>query len=283
MSDTIQTANTSFGKRLFASEYLLRDNILRVIGFVADIIAIGSLIWQIISYNTASTHISAPIYKMFLWLVILIWLIAGYTYICYLHSYWEKTRKSEKWAHRFAAFVVGDLVVRFRKPVLIFPAVILFAIILTTLVVTVGITSTLAIIGIATFVCLFERIFLMIIADVDLYDIFIRSKKPADISMPYLGILGKSEVDDRWEQLKELIKTKLTDNDYLVDYYFRELDIVYDFDRAKIHYAFARFALENPDLAYYGVVTEKEDTDGENAALLLVNLQKIDIDKYILG
>lgn len=270
-------------KKIFGPEYLLKDNILRVIGFLADIIAIGGLIIQIRYLNlTKDIPVIFPA-KIATGLAYTIWTLALYAYLCYLHKYWSTNRRVEGLAYRFAAFTIGDLFIRFKKPLLLFPILILAISFLAISFVSFGFPD-----GFAPIAILFAVpcIIILILKEeykVDLRKVFINERKPFQSYIPTsISNSERAKVDKYWDELHPLITKKLTDSDLLTEYHFSELRILLGLDDDMLHYAFARYALEFKEVSYFGLIAERSTSNDNDVSPIyaLINLKRIDSDKY---
>jgi len=97
------------------------DKLALVLGFVVDSITLTSILLAISLPGgsfTLATFITPG-------LAFAIWLLMLYTYFAYLHYYWEKNLTEQNLADKFSLFLVNDLLFQFRKPLLLFPAIIL--------------------------------------------------------------------------------------------------------------------------------------------------------------
>ncbi len=111
----IKSENKSTLKRVLQFE-----NIATVLGFIVDTITLASIILALNSQNASSLP---PIITP--GLALGIWCLAAYTYIALLHSYWEKQMSVKGYSDTFGMFLLNDLMLRFRNPFALLPAVVL--------------------------------------------------------------------------------------------------------------------------------------------------------------
>jgi hypothetical protein len=240
------------------------DSILRVIGFIADMIAILSVLFaiKIEAVSNELPRILSP------WILFPIWVMAAYTYICWLHSYWKKTTQDHSWSKRFRVFVVGDLLVRFRSPYLLIPAVLL-ATMFIVISKAAGILEGL--LG-ASIIILFVTTAFISITEKwqDLKDIFISPNGEGNIEI----------VDSRWEELRYITEKKLERVVFIRCDAFRDLFYAWGIDKDSMQYAFAKYAAEHPGKMHFGDI--RYNPTDKTMHNVLIRLEHLDRDKFTI-
>jgi tryptophan-rich sensory protein len=96
------------------------SSLIRLLGFIADVIAISSINIGLKADNEESLpSFISPGFAF------AIWIIAFYTYTCILYDRWKKHKDSKEYSNRFKLFLVEDLLLDFGEPLYLLPAIIL--------------------------------------------------------------------------------------------------------------------------------------------------------------
>lgn len=231
------------------------SKIALVVGFIADSIALISIL---LALNLPNNSIKLPNF-INPWFAISIWAIAVYTYLSYLHFYWRKNLSSDQLSNNFNAFLGRDLFLKFRKPLLLFPALV-FLIIFIWIVVFIPI-----ILLIPVFFIFFVSIFFSITAETEADR---RNKKWRKVI----------------ENVDKLIASRFPQFQWIGFEDLTEISKVFNLSSNQISYILALYALKYPDTAKYGKVYRKKDNvvvSGEYN--VLINLKQIDCKKYYWG
>ncbi|MGF1571063.1 MAG: hypothetical protein ACFCVD_23800 [Nodosilinea sp.] len=101
------------------TQNFFNNPLVRALGFIADIIAISSI--NISLKANGSENLPGFINPGS---AFVIWILAFYTYICFLNNYWKKHRESKGYSYSFSLFLLEDLLLEFSEPILFFPAII---------------------------------------------------------------------------------------------------------------------------------------------------------------
>jgi hypothetical protein len=248
-------------KKPTSSSIFGHDSALRVLGFVADMIAIVTVLLAI----KTDTVLRALPLILSPWFLYPIWILAAYTYLCWLHAYWIRTTEEYKWSRRFSVFIIGDLITKLRKPVLGFPVLLLGI----TLVWIARTTSTLEpiifIVGMIGFMALvFAPMW---------WELFKRFLQPNDRETK------NALVEQKWPEFVTLVDSKFTTKLWLTTNSFNDVSIVWGFDENTLLFAFAKYATMFPQKAYFGKIydTPTHQLIEYNA---LINIQHIDFDRH---
>jgi hypothetical protein len=263
---TVQTSSSS------ANGFFSHDSTLRVIGFAADMIAIVTVLFAIKTEMVlkALPFILSP------WILFPIWVMAAYTYICLLHSYWTRTLETERWSKKFKVFIVGDLIFRFRAPYMLIP-VLLLGIMLVWIAKSAGILfPILAVLFLFCFISAFffstwwPSIKVGLVSRQDEEEIEKKKQERIDI------------VNSRWEELTAIIEKKF-ERDVWLDYGdFTELFYVWGLDKESIWYAFAKYATEHTGKRHFCNVCRRI-TGYVEAFNVLVQVERLDSSKYYMN
>lgn len=252
-------------KRLTSSSIFDHDSGLRVLGFTADIIAIVTVLLAI----KTDTVLRALPLILSPWFLFPIWILAAYTYLCWLHAYWMRTAQEFKWSKRFNVFIIGDLLIRFRKPLLWFPVLLL----IMTLVWIVRISDLPeAVFNIVTIFLLLSS-FLTLMFVVGEWE---RVKNYfANDSQEKRDLM-----ESKWIELSSLIEKRLMYNQWLETKDFKDAIITYGINQEILLFAFAKYATVFPEKALFSNLYDKNNARYFYKAL--INLQTIDRERFYI-
>jgi hypothetical protein len=248
-------------KKSTSSSIFGHDSALRVIGFIADMTAIVTVLLAI----KTDTVLRALPLILSPWFLFPVWILAAYTYLCWLHAYWVRTAEEDKWSNRFSVFVISDLLIRLRNPILGFP-VLLLGITLIWIARSTGTLLPLVVIfsGLCTLGLIFAPIWW------ELLKTFLR---PNDRESK------NALVEQRWQEFITLVDKKLEARQWLDTDSFKEISIVWGFDENTLLFAFAKYAALYPEKAYLGRVVDRQSfrTVVDEA---LINVQNLNSGKF---
>jgi hypothetical protein len=255
------------------------NNILRIIGFIADIATIITILAAIKLPNAGSLFpgLISP------WSAIVIWIVAAYTYLCLLHDYLRKTRLQDRWSSSFAGFVSYDLINHFSKPWLLLPLLLL--ILALSAIIYIGIVYFGRESQFLALMAIFATLFLgAMIAFIMLFD----AASSARFERYYIEQeMAQAVIDDMWKAIKPLIRKKLSTAYWLEFHVIENLLIPYRVDRKLVKYVIAKYAAEHPYKAHYGDVyqyTSLEKVEGDLVlSKVLINTEKLDRSRYFYG
>lgn len=251
-------------------------DLLRIIGFIADITAIVSVVLAIKLPNVGNP-LSALLTP---WSCIVLWCFAVYTFICILHNYWERTQYKNIWSSGFGLFIVGDLVFKFRKPVLLFPFLILIAL-LIYIASLFGSEAAIVTTGILVF------IIIMVLATIsdNLENHYIDPRETLTEQSKLDQY--RTIVDSNWDEFKTMIEGKLSNKQWLSVSDFNEVMLLKGIESKALLFAFLRYAAEHPDKTHFGSIYKKPNPPRKRKSLItkdaLVNIHKIDSEEYLLS
>ena len=92
-----------------------------IIGLIVDLIAITQIIAFTLNRSTNSSYLSVFIRPS---VGVVIWGLAFFVYLAFLHLYWENHNADKNFSSKFFWFLVNDLVLKFKKPFLLLPVII---------------------------------------------------------------------------------------------------------------------------------------------------------------
>jgi hypothetical protein len=247
---------------------------IRVLGFIADMIAIVTVLWGAMNPNTGEA------FSFFTsrWFMLAIWLIALYTYICILHGFWTRTIEKDKWSTRFSVFFIGDLIIRFRRPIYLFPILILLI-------------TFFAITGASGFILLGPLSFLIFMRLLIGWESFEKKYVHDGQKLKSQRSSGSDSkkilVNEKWEELVPIIDRKLSNVQWIDWFDFNDLHNAWElpwskYDNEMPAYVFSKYALQYPDKAFFGAVFENI-TNEDVAFDVLINLALIDTERYYFG
>ena len=259
------------------SPFLSFENILRTIGFVADMTAIVSVILALRLPNVGGvlSIIISPITAF------IIWIMAFYTYFCLLHDYWIKTKDENDWSSKFSGFVAYNLFACFNKPWLLFPLLLLMNVLyaIAYLAPNDRSVSLLAIV-ILTFAII---IFSLVVYGVSFENAILDAQMEKSNK---LALEDRIIVDKKWKLIKSAIDKKSANAQWLNEETIKDLLVLYKLDSEIVEYIFSRYAAENPEHMIYCSVLYKKNIKGNYStkfdSCVLVNLAIIDREKYTI-
>lgn len=242
MSKTKQKSPSFFG-----GEYTLR-----VIGFIADITAIVTVIFAI-KVDAIARFLPFMVSP---WVLLPIWLISFYTYVCWLHYYWESTKILHGWSNRFSVFFLGEMVLRLKKPVTLLPLLVII----------------IAGAWIAQTTGIWWYLFVPFALFAFIYFVIIVSDWPG-FRHKYLvssSVADKELVDSRWVELAPIIQTKTNGFNWLTAGHLNDIMVAWEINEPTVLYAFAKFAAERPEQFQYGNIKDKYGNAVAHGALIVL-------------
>ena len=195
-----------------------------------------------------------------------IWFIASYTYLAYLHRYWEMNVLEKRFHQRFGTFLVGDLVLRFRSPFALLPAIVLLIVLIAIL--ASNVTFLLLTIMLVVPVCLVLGW---------MYVQRVRNELRDEEEK----IKSKSPVDENWTSLKKRINQELENMQWIDAGALSDIAMVRGIDVSALGYAFAKYAAENAAATKHAHVCRRSDRVCVSGyTKVLINLQNLNRDNY---
>lgn len=207
----------------------------RLLGFIADTIAILSSIFAVISLvsfdqlghpnsNFIFTDIPIPAFFPHVLLGFVI-----YSYLAILHNYWQKHLRTEKLPSRFSLFL-KNILLKFSHPWLLFP-ILFFAIIYAYIVInSVGEETKSLLMSIFIF-------------GVIVY--FITAEKPNPKNS------FRKRVDKDWDKWKTTIENELSKTGKIQASDLKAWASVFDVEVREMEYILTKYADENPQDVEY--------------------------------
>jgi hypothetical protein len=245
-------------KTTMVKRILSFDKIALILGFVVDSITLALIL---LSIDVGSGEFTVPSF-ISPWLAFSIWVLAVYTYLAFLHSYWEKHQADQNLSQRFRDFLLFDLILKFHNPLLSAPAII-------SIMTLFWIASyEPAIIGIIVVVAILSVIDAMIT-----FGLSVVSGSASEES--------KERVEDNWEYLKERIGHRLSRQQWISYNDLKDVAVIWDVPVHNMNYVLAKYATEHPTQTAYAEVRLRGDgavISGDDP--VLINLEKLDHDKY---
>jgi len=258
------------------------DVTLRIMGFVADLTAIGSILLAIKLPNLGQSLplIVSPIFAFG------IWMIGAYLYVSYLHKYWKENSGKNLWAKRFSVFLVGELIIKFRRPFLLLPGLV-WIVALVWIGATVGIPTAVYIPFLITVAIAVVIVFVGALEGKWGYDDFAKYfVKPLNEAEFVEGLnKAKAIVDRKWRKLKPIVEKKLDRYRWLAIEDFKEISVTEELTEDMMKYALIKYAAENPSETCCGNVYGK-DRWGDpvlHEENVLVNCERFDKDPELKG
>ena len=239
-------------------KFLQFDKFALILGFVVDSITLVSILLAVsLSGTVGLASFITPV------LAFVIWLLAVYTYVAYLHHHWE-TNLVQGLEDKFSMFLVNDLLLRFRKPLLLFPAVVS---VITLLWIAASADKSGSLVITLGMACFLGFAFLL-------------AHRMTYGSTTSDGEL-KHKIEDKWSHLKKRIKVELSRKQWVSPYDLSDFAEVWGVPLKAMAYALAKYAVEYPNQTKYGRVYRLEDDQPVSGLEnVLVNLENFEYDKY---
>jgi len=253
------------------------DVTLRVIGFIADITAIGSVLLAMKLPNVGEV-LPAFINPSF---AFGIWLLGSYLYLSYLHKYWKENAGKTLWAKRFLVFLVGEFIIKFRRPFLLLPGFI-WLLVLIAIFMTVGVPTA---IQVGALIALILALLSSPGWGPYFYKFFIEPLNKTENFDALNNV--RITIDTKWKKLKPSIKKKiigLGSYRWLTINQFKEIMLTEALTEEMMKYALVKYASENPDDLYFGNVYQRKTYSTIIVeANVLVNRPVFDNDKELIS
>jgi hypothetical protein len=263
-----KTKKTQQNSSPSANGFFGHDSALRIIGFLADMIAIVTVLFAI----KTEMVLNALPFILSPWILFPIWTMAAYTYLCWLHSHWDKNRQKWNWSKRFKVFIVGDLIVRFRAPYLLIP-VLLLGIMLVWIAKSADILWPIMLIviipiAITLFIAAMEwpKFKKALVSPKDEEEDIKKRQERIDI------------VNSRWSELCSIIEKKFETYTWVRETNFTELFYVWGLDSEAMWYAFAKYATEHPNKMHFGAIRRRDGY--KMVSNVLIDIEHLDNAKY---
>jgi len=234
------------------------DKLALILGFIVDSITLASILLAIDFKGSgfALPNFITP------GLASVVWLLAVYTYLAFLHSYWSSHKAEEDLAETFAGFLGRDLILRFRSPWLLFPGFVS--------VVSLGwimYSASHALLYIAVAVGVLTLFFGWWLYRFD--DAGTRVSRKV-----------KNRVEKEWSYLEKQIQHRLAGAQCVSYHDLQDIAEVWGVHPKGMSYALAKYAAEHPDTTRYGLLLRRDTGKLVGPYHVLVNLQSIDRDRY---
>lgn len=248
--------------RFWRPVYVMFDATARIIGFAVDAVAMASLLLAI---NMGSPIVLTPLHALF------IWCIAVFTYFSLLQIYWrrEVASKSEK---TFRLFLGG---LPSENLLLLLPLVVaaIFAILILGEMSRADRGATLLVIYCIAMV----YVFLNTDYAYTTIELIIKARHPEWQSVRKFN----ASMDGEWSFWGDLITARLDGRRWVMVESFSDVMVEWDVSPGSIHRLFARYALNHPRSAYYGIVLHEEEGEWRPISeyRVLVNLELLG-DEY---
>lgn len=240
------------------------------LGFIVDTIAI----LQIISFNQSKEN-TTPFYAS-PELAFGIWIIAGFSYLAFLHAYWENNKQSCGFSSTFTNFLYKDLLLGFKRPSLLFPGVILIL-----LLFAISTSETSGFLTTMLSVSTLMGLIFLFMAKSDPYALGLTDDKN---SSKELSQNFKDEVENDWDFWAKRLNIELSRNFWITTSELEDITIAKGFEIHQIQYILALFAFKYPNKAKYGTVWSRNDGQGSDdkkvVSNALIDLESFNFDKY---
>ncbi|MBI5566638.1 MAG: hypothetical protein HY870_17185 [Chloroflexi bacterium] len=246
-------------KKPLLKRILQFDRIATIVGFIVDVITLASLILALNLNPLTLPRFLSP------GLALGIWVIACYTYLAYVHYYWEKNRKQKRFRNQFSQFLLRDLIREFRSPAALFPAIVLAVLFVAVLSLDTALSTIALIAGI-------------VLCIVGPFALAIRSDSDTDEKK------AKRFAEENWAFVKKRVKQELSTKAWIDCNDLSDIALTWKVDNRAMQYVLAKYAAENALSTRYGGVYKKGD-DGKGtlvsgSAKVLINLQNLDRTKF---
>ena len=257
-------------KKSPVTKFFQFDPIARIIGFVVDVITLLSLLFAIRLNSVDLPSFITPA------LALGIWCIASYTYLAYLHRYWEMKMLEKQFHRRFGTFLVGDLVLHFRSPFVLLPAFVLIIILVAILAsnpTTISLSVILGVVLVPLLLILGGGYVLRVRAELEEEENESKNEKERN--------RARSFVDENWTSLRKRIKQELETKQWIDARSLSDIAMVQGIDDSALTYGLAKYATENAITVKYGYVRRRTDNRVVSGyQKVLIYLQNLNHDNY---
>ncbi len=221
-----------------------------IIGLIVDLIAIVQIIAVLVSGNLSPSYMNFFISPG---VGLVIWGLAFFTYIAFLHLYWENNNAEYGFASKFLWFLLKDLILDFRKPFLLFPLII-------WIIVGFPLSSLVSILIPSCFGTI------LMFGGILLFAAKIMNLNTRDIKTDILGRVTeatKKEIDEDWTFIENRIMVEL-ERKIIVRYTdFSDLEEVRNYDMQTFWYILALYATKNPKSVKFGALWKENGEEGK--------------------
>jgi len=243
-----------------------------IIGLIVDLIAIAQIIANALRGNVGFSYLNVFISPT---TGFVIWGLAFFTYVAFLHLYWENNIDENGFSLKFSWFIVNDLILEFRKPFLLLPFIIWiiigFPLLSLVSVLLPSCFGTILMIG----------IMILIVAK-------IMNLRSNDFKTDIMGRVTertKHEIDNDWVFLENRIKVELERKIFVRYSDFTDLEETRSYDMQTFWYILALYASKNSGTAKFGALWKVKGNDGKPSLMdvnVLVDLRNfLSSDYYV--
>lgn len=229
-----------------------------IIGLIVDLIAIAQIIAFTLNQDIGFSYLNIFISPQ---VAFIIWFLAIFTYLGFLHLYWENHSSENNFSSIFLGFIFSDLILKFKKPFLLLP-IIIWIIVGFPLLALVSILLQ----GLFTTI-LFLGLFILVIAKMMS---FIARNSKVDLT-GRLTQETKDEIESDWIFLENRIKSELERKVFVSYKNFHDLEEVRGYDMQTLWYILALYASKNSDTSKFGALWKLSD-DGSDPSLIDTNV-----------
>jgi hypothetical protein len=229
-----------------------------IIGLIVDLIAVSQIIAVLVSGNLHPSYMRFFITPS---TGLVIWGLAFFTYIAFLHLYWENNIDKYGFASKFLWFLLKDLILNFKKPFLLLPFII-------WMIVGYPLLSLVSILLPSCYGTL------LLLGGAFLFMAKIMNVSANDMKTDILGRVTeatKKEIDEDWTSIENRIRVEL-ERKLIVRYTdFSDLEEVRSYDMQTFWYILALYATKNPESVKFGALW-KENGEEDKPSLIDVNV-----------
>lgn len=242
------------------------DKIALILGFVVDTVTLVSILLSISAGNVAPS-IRGLISPGF---AFVIWLLAVYTYFAFLHSYWDRKKAVEHYSNRFGAFLVNDLLFKFRNPLALFPA---FISTITLFWILYLLDASGGLFGASLTVLVLIGIPGLIILHGSMSDNQPEGMTP-DKELEKL-------IEDNWAVLDKKISLELSRKPWVHETDLDDVAVLWGYPVTAMKRVLVRYAIKHPAKATYGRVYKDGDfVPISGSEKVLINFKNLDSSYY---
>lgn len=237
-----------------------------IIGFIADLIAITSVLFAI--KGQGGLQVLGSNFVIDTWTLLLLWSIALFTYFGYLQLVWERDKENKFYEDNFWRFIPLDLIIMFRSPFLLLPFLFLLILLLIILGAFIG-AFILFMLGISVTIALSS----------------FKEENKEDI----FGKRMSLKINYYWNAIEKRMDFEIDNKFVIRTKEIADLSIKFNIDPDYLWHILVKYATEHPDIASFGDLckfTEDDESQTQAKVLyenVLISLRFLDEEEYFIS
>lgn len=238
------------------------------VGFIASILTLVELARvSTTAPNQAPPKFFAP------GLALGLWVIGFFTYIVFLHSYWQKNQRQERYDPAFRTFILLDLLYRFEQPILLAPLLLL----------VLGLYAIMAIGNSPATAVIFSILLIFALS----FGLYIKFTVGDDLLPDRVEVSDdfKIAIESEWSAWDARVAIELARRPWVHPGNFADVAATRNLNPSEIRYILATYAVKHPDTTKFGNVMEQVYSFSQpelKVSGVLVNLSMLQSPYFII-